>query len=299
MKELPDTISWLPREDRVNALKNTFLQTCRSIQARIIAESNIERDFNIDNFDSGPGVEDLCKNQLKILLPTRYEAMSGVISDQTGRTCGECDIAIVNKQWFPLIKYGATKDSRRIHIPVEAVYSVIEVKQTLTLASLEEAMKKIVTYKRLKRVRSEYGRIVENHNLEMLENTSKSLNYRFDTIIMINSKDDDRKELVKRFFQINETLPCCDRVNSLSILDYGYACYITTNDGVLTPKLYTDHDSDNYDTFFLPTKTDSIYRLWTNIWAHITLSVLNMGPMGMAYGSDADCIGKIINLNLE
>jgi hypothetical protein len=299
MRELPDTNNWLPRDDKTNALKNTFLQTCRSIQARIIAESNIERDFNIDNFDSGPGVEDLCKNQIQLLLPTRYEAMSGVISDQTGRTCGECDIVIVNKQWFPLIKYGATKESRRIHIPVEAVYSVVEVKQTLTLSSLEEAMKKIVTYKRLNRIRSEYGRVVENHNLKMLENTSKSLNYRYDTIIMINSKEDDHKELVKRFFLINETLPCCDRVNSLAILDYGYACYVTKKDSITAKKLYPEHDDAKYNAFFLTTPTDTFFRLWTDIWSHLTLSVLNVEAMGMAYGSDADCVGTIFNLNSE
>ena len=299
MKNLPDTNEWQPRNSLAKALKNTFLQTCRSIEGRVIAESNIEKKFNIDNFDSGPGIEDVCKNQIKLLLPSRYEAMSGVVTDQRGYTCGECDIVIANKQWFPLIKYGATKDSRRIHIPVEAVYSVIEVKQTFTLSSLEEAMKKIVTYKRLQRIRSEYGRIVENHNLENLEDKSKSLNYRFDPIVMINSNEDDRDELVRRFFEINETLPHFDRVNSLAILGHGYACYVTKNeiDEVCTPKIYPEHDKDNYYSYFLPTKTDSFYRLWTHLWMHLCLTVANINDMMNAYSFDADIKGKILRLH--
>lgn len=301
MKELPNTTEWQPRDNKANALKNTFLQTCRSIEGRIIAESNIEKVFNIDNFDSGPGIEDLCKNQIKLLLPSRYEAMSGVITDQRGHTCGDCDIVIANKQWFPLIKYGATKGSRRIHIPIEAVYSVIEVKQTLTLSSLEEAMKKLVTYKRLKRNRSEYGRIVENHNLEQHENKSNSLNYRFDPIVMVNSKEDDRDELVRRFFKINDTLPHCDRVNSLAILGYDYAFYVTKNDNGegVGPKFYPERDKDNFELYFLPTTTDSFYRLWTHLWVHLSLCVLNSSHMMNAYGFDADVKGEILKLHSQ
>ena len=298
MNNPPNTDEWQPRDEKVNALRNTFLQTCRSIEGRIIAEANIEKAFNIDNFDSGPGIEDLIKNQIKLLLPSRYEAMSGVISDQRGYTCGDCDIVIANKQWFPLIKYGATKDSRRIHIPVEAVYTVVEVKQTLTLSSLEEAMRKIVTYKRLTRIRSEYGRIVENHNLEQLENKSKSLNYRFDPIVMVNSNEKDREELITRFFEINETLPHCDRVNSLAILGYGYACYVTENDNGkgVAPKFYPEHDETNFVPYFLPTVTDSFYRLWTHIWMHLSLSVLNSSHLMNAYGFDADVKGVKLKL---
>ncbi len=133
------------------------LQTCRSIEARIRAEAGIEKNFNINNFDAGQGIEDIVRGQFRRLLPGRYEVTPGIVIDSNGDNCGECDLVIANRLWEPLLKYGATDESRRVHIPVEAVYTVIEVKQTLTEDSLEDAMKKIVMYKRLERDRSEYG----------------------------------------------------------------------------------------------------------------------------------------------
>lgn len=285
MAPLPDTTEWLPRSDKAHPLKNTFLQTCRSIEARIISEANIERSFNIDNYDSGPGVEDFCRSQIKQLLPTRYEAMPGVVISQSGLTCGDCDITIVNNMWLPFVKYGATDESRRIHIPIEAVYSIIEVKQTLTEASLDEAMKKIVMYKRMERGRSQYGRIIENHNLEFLEKSNKSLNYKFDSILTVNCDENKRDALVKRFFQINETLDLSHRVNALAILSHGYACYVNQSDSYVAENLYPDAAGITSRPYFLPTNTDTFYRLWINLWSHLTLTVLNPSEMKNAYGA--------------
>lgn len=131
MKPLPDTSTWKPKSGRKTALRQAFLQTCRSIEARIRAESNIERNFSINNFDSGPGIEDIVREQFRVLLPDRYTITPGVIIDRNGDNCGDCDLVVANRFWAPLLKYGATDESRRVHIPVEAVYSVIEIKQTL------------------------------------------------------------------------------------------------------------------------------------------------------------------------
>jgi hypothetical protein len=182
IKPLPDTSKWQPKQDRRLALSNTRLQTCQSVEARIRAESDIEKNFNINNFDSGPGIEDIVRDQMRMLLPDRYAIVPGVVIDENGDNCGECDLLIVNRHWEPLLKYGATNESRRVHVPVEAVYTVIEIKQTLTESSLDDAMEKLVTYKRLKRDRSQYGRLVENHNITSFDRPDASLNYRFDAI---------------------------------------------------------------------------------------------------------------------
>jgi hypothetical protein len=294
--DLPDTSSWLPRQNNVNALKNTFLQTCRSIEGRLIAESNIEKSFNIDNYDSGPGVEDLCRSQLQLLMPDRYTILSGIIIDQQGHTCGDCDVVVANRTWFPLVKYGAIESSRRVHIPVEAVYSVIEVKQTLTKDSLDDAMKKIVMYKRLFRKRSEYGRITENHNIESFDRPDNSLNYRFDSILAINCNRDYIDALIQRFFTINSTLNPSERINSLCILGAGYMCYVMRKEKELNEHLYPEYDSDNAIPFFLESTTDSFYRLWINLHHHLSLTVLNLTGFKYAYGADSFKKGRIIKI---
>jgi hypothetical protein len=125
------------------------------------------------------------REQFRILLPDRYTVTSGVVIDSNGDNCGDCDLLLVNRFWTPLLKYGATNESRRLHIPVEAVYTVIEVKRRLTEDTLDKAMKKLDLYKGLERDRSEYGRPVENHVLEELDKPDSSLNHRFDVVLAI------------------------------------------------------------------------------------------------------------------
>ncbi len=296
MRPLPDTSQWLPKSDKRAALRSTFLQTCRSVEARIIAEADIEKNFNINNFDAGPGFEDIVREQFRMLLPDRYAVTPGVIIDSDGDNCGDCDLVIANRIWSPLLKYGATDESRRIHIPVEAVYTVIEVKQTLTEASLDDAMKKLVTYKRLKRSRSGYGQINENQNIIQFNRPGVSLNYRFDAILGGGCENATADDLATRFFKVNETLAPSARVNALAILGSGYACYgVKTPDGNwehLYPEstmahLYTMPEDDIViETMYLSTPQDTLYLLYTNLWQHLTLTVLNPPNLKVQYGRD-------------
>ncbi len=307
MKPLPDTSNWQPYRDKQVALRSTFLQTCRSIEARIKAESDIEKGFNIHNFDAGPGIEDIVRDQFRTLLPDRYAVTPGVIIDNNGDTCGDCDLVIANRLWSPLLKYGATDQSRRVHIPVEVVYTVMEVKQTLTESSLDEAMKKLVMYKRLRRDKSEYGRIVENHVIEQLNRPDASLNYRFDVVLAIGCEDGADKELVQRFFKINHQLSPECRVNALAILGHGYACYthevpLEEDPNETTPEehLYPEStmvylwrkpapETIRIRTFYIPTQRDTMYLLYRNLLQHLSLTVLNFGVSKLQYGNeDAD-----------
>ncbi|MCA1731119.1 MAG: hypothetical protein LC751_17490 [Actinobacteria bacterium] len=111
MKPLSNTSDWQLKSDRRVALRNTRLQTCRSIEARIRAESEIEKAFNINNFDAGPGIEDIVREQFRKLLLDRYTVTPGVVIDATGDNCGECNLIIASSFWEPLLKYGATDGS--------------------------------------------------------------------------------------------------------------------------------------------------------------------------------------------
>ncbi|MDQ3236343.1 MAG: hypothetical protein M3Q54_02250 [Actinomycetota bacterium] len=307
MKPLPDTSNWQPKRNNQVALRQTFLQTCRSIEARIRAESDIERKFNINNFDAGPGIEDIVREQIRVLLPDRYAVTSGVIMDSKGDNCGDCDLVVANRFWVPLLKYGATNASRRIHIPVEAVYTVIEVKQTLTESSLDDAMEKLVMYKGLERDRSEYGRLVENQELRDLDNPNASLNYRFDVVLAIGCTTGEDVSLIERFFKINRQLDPSLQVNALAILGSGFAFYsVEAPDGTHWEHLYPQSDMRHTygwtpkqaKPFYLRTERDTLYHLYTNLWQHLNRTVLNFKWFKVKYGrDDADRTEYPINLD--
>lgn len=307
MKPLPDTSTWKPKTDRQIALSRTFLQTCRSIEARIRAESDIEKDFSINNFDAGPGIEDIVREQFRMLLPARYTVTPGVVIDRNGNNCGECDLVVANRFWAPLLKYGATNESRRIHIPVEAVYSVLEIKKTLTVSELDDAMKKLVMYKGLERDRSEYGRLVENHVVEEFEKADGSLNRRFDAILAVSCEEGRAEELVSRFFKINERLEPHLRVNALAILGEGFAFYLFQGpDDDHMPHLYPESDMAYFygwkpksiSPFYVESPHDTLFHLYSNLQQHLFLTVLNFRWMKLLYGFDeAYKTGYPINLD--
>lgn len=309
LRPLPDTSRWQPKRDNQVALRRVFLQTCRSVEARIKAESDIEKSFNINNFDSGPGLEDIVREQFRALLPDRYAVTAGVVIDANGYNCGDCDMIVANRFWQSLLKYGATEQSRRIHVPVEAVYSVIEIKQTLTEASLDSAMEKLVMYKHLERDRSEYGRLVENHTIRELDKPGASLNPRFDAVLAIGCEPGTDARLVKRFFRINRTLSSAHRINALAILGAGFACYVDEfEDGGSAEHLYPEIDVHPIYTgsprsvtpMYVETERDALYWLYTNLLQHLTLTVLNFRGQKFRYGRhDADGVARPINLDEE
>ena len=76
-EELPDVTKWQPRSHKEATLSEALLMSCQAAQGRILREAEIERSFNLDNFDSGPGLEDLVRQQLSNLLPDRYSVDAG------------------------------------------------------------------------------------------------------------------------------------------------------------------------------------------------------------------------------
>src|SRR5205085_7715913 len=91
-----------------------------------------------------------------------YSISAGVINDRNGKTAGDFDVILFNELWFPKVKVGATFQSRRAHYPIDGVYAVCEVKQTLDFKTLDDAMKKLVTCHRLNRPQTYAKRLTEN-----------------------------------------------------------------------------------------------------------------------------------------
>jgi hypothetical protein len=107
--------------------------------------------MNIDNFDSGLGIEDVIRDEMRKILPARYAIEHGVLIDRNGKTGGDYDLLVFNESWFPRIKAGATESSRRSYYPIEEAYAVGEIKQTLNYSTLDAALQKLIVAHRLHR----------------------------------------------------------------------------------------------------------------------------------------------------
>ena len=238
---LPDSSSWQPESNRQDTLSNALMITCQIAQARIVARASAERVFNVHNFDSGAGVEDIVREELGNLLPRRYSVNAGVVNDRNGNTAGDCDIVVRDPLWSPIIKLGATSQSRRFHFPIEGIYAVAEIKQTLGFGQLDSAMEKLVTVSRLHRPENPYGHITENQHIQFLDRPGAILNPLHKTVFATGLQDDLKfNDVSQRFGAINEQLDRDDMVNMLCILDHGTAWYSVSSGSPLNSTFMAD-----------------------------------------------------------
>jgi hypothetical protein len=45
------------------------LSRCKAVEQQILLRSKLEQGLNVDNFDSGVGVEDIVRDELRRVLP--------------------------------------------------------------------------------------------------------------------------------------------------------------------------------------------------------------------------------------
>ena len=224
LKPLPDVGTWQPKLANYEVLRNSLMITCQFAQERIVTRAKGEIRFKLQNFDSGVGTEDIVREELANLLPYRYSVAAGLISDRIGRSAGDCDLIVRDPHWSQIIKPGATSGSRRYHFPIEGVYAVAEIKQSLGRKELDEAMEKLVMVNRLERPLNPYGHITENQHIQDFDKDGAMLNPLHTTVfatrLPARSTFDD---VVERFGHINAKLNRTDMVKMLSVLGQGTA----------------------------------------------------------------------------
>ena len=219
-EKIPDTDQWKPRENAKERLSKLFFKRCKEIEERILARVKVEKEARVDNYDSGLGIEDIIREELSNLLPKRYSVRTGVLDDRFGKTAGDCDVIIFNEQWFPFVHAGATGISRRFHFPVEGAYAVLEIKTSLDLKSLDEAMEKLVICHRLHRPVTQSDRIVENRRVDGCPHGVANPLYSaiIATGLAPNVRFDD---LINRFFAINKTLKRQEVIRAICVFGAG------------------------------------------------------------------------------
>ncbi|MFJ7212832.1 DUF6602 domain-containing protein [Amycolatopsis sp. NPDC098790] len=295
-KPVPDTSCWQPKLSKSKTLERAFYLRCLHLEKVTLLRAESEKNLNIHNFDSGPGVEDLVRDGIRQLLPTRYAVDAGLISDRGGYSSGDCDIVIYNGTWFPVVKDGATSESRRKIFPIEGVYSVLEVKQSLSLESLDAAMEKLVTSHRLFRPDVSRGRIVENRESgRCLHHVSNSLHTGVIATGLASGFTID--EAIERFIRINQNLPRADVVRTLCILGsetlaWGYYgiddnASVISMEPELRPAMFMR--DDRYLELF-PVRTGfqedgcALFEFMQNLLAHLYNSVLAPEDLAVQYG---------------
>ena len=286
-KNLPDVSKWQPNAARNETLSAGLLLTCQAAQARIVSEAGIERQFNIHSFDSGQGVEDIVRQELAKLLPSRYAIDLGVVNDRDGNTAGEFDILIRDCIWSPALKLGATPSSRRYHFAIESIYSAIEVKQTLGFRELDGAMEKLVKLARLNRPDNPYGHITENQHLQQFDKEGWILNPLHTTVLATDVHTSVQfQDLALRFGQINSQLGRRDMVTALCVLGHGAAWYSVKDGGTINATFMGDRHDDlqlsvhsNEDDMM-----NTFYRLYVHLSGHLYRSVLATTNIADRYG---------------
>lgn len=284
---LPDTTNWQPRVSASETLKAAFLKRCIGIEMLVRMRAKFEQEMNVDNFDSGPGVEDIIRGELNLLLPTRYSVRAGVINDRKGNTGGDFDVIVFSDLWFPVVKAGATPESRRIHLPIDGVYAVCEVKQSLDYKILDAAMEKLVACHRLYRPKTNARRLVENRELNKCKHGLS--NPLYSAVIATDLKEGvDLDEIVNRFFDINKSLKRLEVIRALCVLGHGAVTwgFRDENDEVRPALFMLD---DLYRPIFpiynkIPKVDSALYPLAADLLLHLYHSVLAPEDIAPSYG---------------
>lgn len=282
---LPNVEHWQPKDTKDLTLRNSLMMTCQFSQMRIVTRSKAETKFNVQNFDSGPGTEEIIREELARLLPNRYSVTPGLISDSKGRTAGDCDLIVRDPNWSPVIKPGATSESRRLHFPIESIYAVTEIKQSLGRRELDVAMKKLVMVNRLERATNPYGHITENQHIEFLDKPGSILNPLHTTVLATRIPDGSTfDDVVNRFAEINAKLNRKDMVKMLCVLDEGTAWYSVESGTPFNATYMTDRSVPLILQVNHREPENAFYRYYVETLGHLTRSVLGLHNVPAMYG---------------
>ena len=284
-RELPDVGRWQPDHAKEGTLRDALMLTCQLAQTRVAARVDAETRFSRHGFDSGLDVEAIIREEIGNLLPSRYVVAPGIVSDRRGYSAGDCDLLVRDHLWSPVIKPGATGTSRRFHYPIEGIYAATEIKQTLGIAELDDAMKKLVVLSRLERPENPYGHITENQHIEFFDRKGKILNPLHTTVLATRlRKGLSFDDVVNRFAEINARLNRDHMVKMLCVLGHGSAWYSVASGSPYSATYMVDRQ----DKLVLPVnhqEPDNVfYRYFVELLGHLSRSVLALGDVANAYG---------------
>lgn len=131
-------------------LPDYLADVAKEMKAR---SASIRRDFASHHLSAGENREDLVEKFLREHLPQRFGVGSGLVISGDGMFSNQADLVITDAfNNSPL--YGSSSNQLW---PAEAIYSLVEVKTTLTLPELRDAIAKGRRFKKLPRQFTDAG----------------------------------------------------------------------------------------------------------------------------------------------
>ena len=164
----------------------------------------------------GSSFEEVFRNFLREYLPKTVDISSGVVVDSEGRSTRQLDVIISDAAKTPIFYRSA--DTRVV--PIEGVYSVIEVKANLDRQELErtfENMKSVRTLKNTAYV-PQTGAVIHTRMLYGQEWDGWPTNY---FVFAFDSSPLDALTATLEEKQAQEALPLWKRIDCLCVLNRG------------------------------------------------------------------------------
>jgi hypothetical protein len=270
---------------------NFLRERCTKITERLLSEHASRLRTRQNNLDSGIPLEELFRRELAALV-NPYVVDVGRVVDKEGFTAGECDVVLLDPRLSPLLLPGPTEDSRHKWFAFEATYGIVEVKQTLTLGALDadqrlidepkgslfEACAKIFAYKQLSRTL----------NAQLIWGTNAPLGYVFfyDSESEFAS-DEEKDALLREFKAINSLVAPEARVNGLFVLDKCAVTWSFLGDAATRTFSTLQHPIETPRPIWLsfhPTKQDTLYWFFTQLWSVLARTQLGGPDLLEAYG---------------
>lgn len=289
MKEIPITKDWKTNKNKSDSLSKIIFEKCKHVESQILKQAEQEKYYNINNFDSGIAIEEIVRKSIERLIPKRYKTSKGILCDRDGKTSGEHDIIIFNELWFPYLT-GNKEGKERKYFPIEGVYAIGEVKQTLNIDSLDKGLEKLVLAQRLNRPRIGNNRYTENRNDG--DDELGISNPLFTFLLAINYDNNiSIDDLFNRFFEINKSLYRQEMIRALCVLDDFFISWVVFNEDT---KVYdiARFNSKDEDKPIIPTLRlgkdkieSSFYDLIMYLGAHLNASILGPEDIYVAYGN--------------
>jgi len=151
------------------------------------------------NGEKGTARENMLVSYLKDYIPEKYSFAKGTIVDYKDKESKQVDIIIHDKFTTP---YLVDMDSTKI-IPIECVYSVVEVKSTLTKEELRKSIKNI-----------ESVRMLEKKTITGFNSPTAGLVFAYDS-------DASLQAVYKNLVELSEEIDVNKRVSCVCVLNKG------------------------------------------------------------------------------
>lgn len=125
--------------------KIDMLVLFKGLQEAMQSKLSLARSVNTHNGEMGEAAEEKWRKFLRKYLPQRYKVDKAMIVDHTGSVSDQIDIVIYDAQY----SYFIFEHENIKYIPSEAVYAVIEVKQSINKRYINYACEKAYSVRKL------------------------------------------------------------------------------------------------------------------------------------------------------